>query len=231
MKVTTDTCLFGAFVSKSPSIQNIYKAQHRGLRVLDIGTGTGLLSLMFAQENHDAQIEAIEINREASEEARQNVKDSPWPDRIRIINSDVRAFHANNRYDLIISNPPFYEKELKSPDPNRNLALHGSDLGLEENLTVISSSLDPGGRFFLLLPYKRKKEIFDLFKKSNLEINSLTYIRQSTNHGFFRIILEGGIGDDQKNKPIVNEIAIWNEMKEYSPDFISLLKDFYLYLG
>jgi tRNA1Val (adenine37-N6)-methyltransferase len=104
MKVTTDGCLFG---SLSPTLIK----EERVINVLDIGTGTGLLSLMLAQAKHNAYIDAIEIDKDAFEQACQNVEVSPWGGRIKVFHADARDNEFPHKYDLIISNPPFYEKD------------------------------------------------------------------------------------------------------------------------
>jgi len=150
MKVTTDGCLFG---SLSPTL-----SEGEGvLKVLDIGTGTGLLALMFAQKNQNAFIDAIEIDKDAFEQAAENITASPWADRINIIHADARNYSFPQQYDIIISNPPFYENELKADDKKKNVAHHSDELSLAKLLIVIKNNLSPSGTFFLLLPYKRNK--------------------------------------------------------------------------
>jgi len=121
MKVTTDACLFGSLLPTS--------SRGGGIRnVLDIGTGTGLLSLMYAQKNHNARIDAIEIDEDAYQQAKENITASPWADRIEIFRGDAKEFNFPIQYDIIISNPPFYEKELMSDDAKKNIASHNEGL-------------------------------------------------------------------------------------------------------
>ena len=109
MKVTTDACLFGAWVAEEDKSEKIITKN-----VLDIGTGTGLLSLMYAQKNSLANIDAIEIDEDAYIQAKENVAASPFAERINIIHDDIKRFTFSKKYDCIISNPPFYEKEIRS---------------------------------------------------------------------------------------------------------------------
>jgi len=119
MKVTTDSCLFG---SLSPTL-----SEGEGvLNVLDIGTGTGLLSLMFAQKKQNALIEAIEIDKDAFEQAKENIAASPWSYRINIIHADARNYPFPQKYDVIISNPPFYQNVLNTDDKMKNIT-HAGD--------------------------------------------------------------------------------------------------------
>jgi tRNA1Val (adenine37-N6)-methyltransferase len=103
---------------------------------MDIGAGTGLLSLMYAQKNPGAIIDAVEIDEAASKQAKENFDASPWKDRLNNYNVSIQEFAstASKKYDLIFSNPPFYENALESVDEKRNLALHSSDLGFEDLL-------------------------------------------------------------------------------------------------
>ena len=225
MKVTTDACLFGAWV--------VWKINNEKLIInncLDIGTGTGLLSLMFAQKNSATFIDAIEIDKDASEQARENVSASPWKDSIHIINADARTFPFEKKYDLIISNPPFYENEIRSGTDNKNIAHHSDELTLKEVLLIIQSNLSANGDFFLLLPYKRNEEIKKLFKDNLLHIDKILFVRQSVKHDYFRIILKGKLNQKENKETELDEISIWNEKQQYSSEFVSLLKDFYLYL-
>jgi len=223
MKVTTDACLFGSLLptsSKGGGASN----------VLDIGTGTGLLSLMYAQKNTSAIIDAIEIDKEAAEQVKENVLASPWKERISVINADVKDYFFSKKYDLIISNPPFYENELKGDNNKKNIAHHNEGLLLEELLIIIKNNLNANGRFCLLLPFKRIEEIKNLMLKNEFEILNITLLKQSVKHDYFRIILMGKLKTEETIKTEFDEISIWNDKKEYTPEFTNILKDYYLCL-
>jgi tRNA1Val (adenine37-N6)-methyltransferase len=221
MKVTTDACLFGAL---TPTLS---RSGEGGERVLDIGTGTGLLSLMFAQKNSNSIIDAIEIDDEAFQQANENIAASPFADRIHAILGDARSFSFDKKYDLIISNPPFYENELRSEKKNKNVAHHGEELSFRELFVVIKNNLSDEGSFFLLLPYKRYNEIREILFELGLAITQLIFIRQSIKHDYFRIILEGKLKLDGRESGL-NEISIWDEQQQYTEEFTVLLKDYYL---
>lgn len=222
MKVTTDSCLFGAWVAnKIAEKKNIRK-------IIDIGTGTGLLSLMIIQQNPFPDIDAIEINADAAAQAKENILNSPWPERIRVIYGDVKQF-AGHGYDVVISNPPFYENELRSPDKKKNLAHHGDELTLDELLSQTKSILAPGGYFYFLLPFKREIELKSLFQEHQCTITDLTLVKQSVTHGYFRIMIEGTFTNEATETEI-SEIEIKDKDNTYTAEFTSLLKDYYLYL-
>ncbi len=224
MKVTTDSCLFGAWVG-----ENIQSTRSEVRSVLDIGTGTGLLSLMIAKKSN-ATIDAIEIDKEAYEQAIENTEASPFAGRINIIHRDANEFLNPAQYDVIISNPPFYENELKSGNSKKNKAHHDEGLQFNGLLNIIQRNLKPGGEFYLLLAYKRNDEIEKAFAKNRLVLSHKTLVRQSTQHPYFRIMISGKHHSDTNEIFITTELAIKNELNEYTSDFTSLLKDYYLYL-
>ena len=224
MKVTTDGCLFGAWVAEEVKSQ-----KSKVKNILDIGTGTGLLSLMIAQKNPEAGVLAIEIDEAAKEQARENVDASSWKEQIDIIEGDVKTSPFPEKFDIIISNPPFYEKEIKSETGNKNVAHHSENLTLEELLSVIRNSLNKDGSFFLLLPYKRNQEIKKLFKDHDLSISKILFIRQSVNHDYFRIFINGDLRIKEKETEF-DEMSIWDEEQRYTDEFVRLLKDYYLHL-
>jgi tRNA1Val (adenine37-N6)-methyltransferase len=222
MKVTTDSCFFGAWTAEE--IQNSkFKIQN----ILDIGTGTGLLSLMIAQKNA-VKIDAVEIDKEAAAQASENIKASSWKDQIKIFNEDILSFQPEKKYDCIICNPPFYENELASSKEKRNLAHHSEQLTISQVLDCITTHLKENGLFFLMYPYKRSEEIESLLDKKNLYITDTILLQQSTNHSPFRIIVKGT--NKKTNSSQSSTIAIWNEHQQYTDAFIGLLKDYYLYL-
>jgi len=223
MKVTTDSCLLGSLV---PAL-----CQKEGkLNVLDIGTGTGLLSLMFAQKKTGALIDAIEIDKDAVAQALENSSASPWKERIQVIHADARQYPFRHPYDVIISNPPFYENELKGTDPGKNKAHHNEGLLLSELLHIIKSNLEPDGFFYLLLPFKRKEEIKHLLSDQELAVEQIIFVRQTENHDYFRMIVAGKLAPETVTETIIDEISIKDHAGKYTPVFINLLKDYYLYL-
>ena len=224
MKVTTDACLFGAWVANEDKGEKIITKN-----VLDIGTGTGLLSLMYAQKNLSATIDAIEIDEEAYRQARENTAASPFAERINILHDDVKNFTFSKRYDCIISNPPFYEKEIRSGNEKKNIAHHHSGMVLEELLTIIKVNLSSPGRFYLLLPFKRNEEIKKILLKQDLPVSKIVFVNQSTKHSYFRIMISGILKKSQ-DETLIEEISIWDDQQQYTKEFKELLADYYLYL-
>lgn len=228
MKVTTDACLFGAWVANEvESDPNSYREKVE--TALDIGTGTGLLSLMLVQKNPGTNILAVEIDKSAAEQAADNIDASLWKDRVDIVEGDVKDLSFPEKFDLIISNPPFYETELRSETDKKNIAFHSDNLTLQELLHTIKTHLSPNGNFFLLLPYKRNDEIKRLFKDHQLHISKLLLVRQSVKHDYFRIFLKGNLNAVQKETEF-DEMSIWDEQQQYTNGFVRLLKDYYLHL-
>jgi tRNA1Val (adenine37-N6)-methyltransferase len=224
MKVTTDACLFGAWVANEVESEKL-KVES----VLDIGAGTGLLTLMLAQNNPEAKILAIEIDKDAAAQAETNINASLWKNQIEILEADVKAFSFPEKFDLIISNPPFYEKELRSETDGKNIAHHSENLTLKELLNIIKSNSKPDGNFFLLLPYKRNEEIKKLLKHHQLHISKMIFVRQSVKHDYFRIFLKGNLSITEKETEF-DEMSIWDEQQQYTNEFVDLLKDYYLHL-
>ncbi len=148
MKVTTDACLFGAWVASNIQ-ENLYYIK----RILDIGTGTGLLSVMLAQQS-PAYIDSVEIDTDAAQQAQTNFKGVLWQGGLKVYETAIQHF-IGKPYDFIITNPPFFDNDLKSDDVKRNLALHSSALSLEELLANITRLLLPTGQFAILLPFHR----------------------------------------------------------------------------
>ena len=239
LKVSTDSCLFGAWVadevgsmkyevrsSDNSLTTHLPIAIGTPLTILDIGAGTGLLMLMLAQKC-DASIDGIEIDQPSYEQAKENIKASPWKDRLQLFHADVKQFSFSKKYDLIISNPPFYEGDLKSDIANRNVAMHDSGLKLDELMTVVDANLTNDGRFAVLLPFQRTAYAIALAENSNLYLQTHVQVRQTVKHGFFRSML---LFSRSKTEPTVEELSIKVESNQYSNEFVSLLKDYYLYL-
>ena len=148
MKVCTDACILGAWVANK-----IFNGEISASSILDIGAGTGLLSLMLAQKS-TATIDAVEIDGNAFDQAARNFKQSPWSERLRAFHGDIMIFDLI-KYDFIISNPPFYQGDLVSPQQNRNTAKHDELLNLGELLSAMKKLVNTSGSFAVLLPYHR----------------------------------------------------------------------------
>lgn len=207
MKVCTDACLFGAWVAYSTDPSSI----------LDIGTGTGLLSLMLAQKSV-APIDAVEIDEQAYEQAQANFYASPWSSRLKAFHTPIQEFQGNS-YDLIISNPPFYNKDLKSSDRKRNLALHSEALNLEELLTCVKRLLANNGLFAILLPFHRATRLEELAREHSLFVKEKVLVRQTPRHDFFRVMyLLANIEpprEIRQSEIIINDLLFKELLKEY----------------
>jgi len=225
MKVTTDGCLFGAWV-----VDKMTNEAFKNNNCLDIGTGTGLLALMLAQKNPNLSLSAFEIDIDSFEQASKNIADSPWSPGIKIVHGDIKKFQSPEKFDLIISNPPFYKNELKGDNTKKNIAHHDEGLLLPELLTFIKNNLSPEGTFYLLLPFKRKEEIKNLLLEHEFDIVQMTFVRQTLNHNFFRIMLSGKLKENKIPETVIDEIAIKDEKDNYTDAFIALLQDYYLHL-
>ena len=219
MKVTTDSCLFGAWVADRIKDDVFVK------NILDIGSGTGLLSLMLAQQTA-ASIDAIELQEKDYLQSLENVAASPCKERINITYADATKHPFNKKYDVIISNPPFYENDLKGDIASKNIAHHDDGLTLQHLLKIISHNLSETGKFYLLLPYKRQMNLLKTIENTGLFINCITSVHQTEKHDVFRMMVEGSF-----QKTLTNgEKIIIKENDMYSDGFIRLLQPYYLKL-
>jgi len=242
MKVCTDACLFGAWVSQKTLVQN-------ASNIVDIGTGTGLLSLMLAQvtENSKASITAIEIESQAAAEASSNFNISKWSDRLVLVNESIQNFTANigkgefvskgldNNFlfDIVISNPPFYEGDLKSPDTNKNKAAHSTELSWTSLVENVSNLLTDTGYFFVLVPTLRAYTMQKLAEVHELQLVEEVLVYNDSKHLPFRSFLHFKKNSntlDKETSVLRNKIVIKNTDNTYSTAFTELLKDYYLYL-
>lgn len=225
MKVSTDACLFGALTANLKLILSVAEGQTSNC--LDIGTGTGLLSLMFAQKNAEAIIDAVELDTAAAEQANENFAASPWKERLNIFNANILSFTAEKKYDLIITNPPFFEDDLRSPDQDKNNAKHDTSLSLTGLLQVVKTNLSTGGCFAVLLPYRRVDHFIEEAGKHELHLMQKILVKQTDRHDHFRGILFFSRKDVQ---PVNTSMSIKDMEENYTPEFVAALKDYYLYL-
>ncbi|OLY92681.1 tRNA1Val (adenine37-N6)-methyltransferase [Cnuella takakiae] len=220
MKVTTDGCLFGAWVAHQAAGKTYDAA-------LDIGTGTGLLSLMVAQQNQ-VPIDAVEIDPEAAAQAGENIAASPWPQQVNVIMGDFLKTSFSRKYPLIFSNPPFYEGELASTHQGRNLAHHAGGLLLKDLFAKTYNLLEADGQAYLLLPAKRTQEIVKLISDSGFHLAQVVRVHQTPSHAPFRLMMQ--LSKRAPQMQTETSLLICTEDKNYSAAFTELLKDYYLYL-
>ena len=223
MKVCTDSCLFGAWAAN-----NIINFQSKSNNILDIGTGSGLLSLMIAQLNNASQIDSVEIHTPSALQAKENFKNSPWKRNFKIIESGILEFNPPNKYDIIISNPPFFARSLKSPKVSKNESKHETGLSLHSLIKYIKQNLKDGGIAFLLLPFYRVEEVEEIIKSEKLFLNEVIKVRQRQDKDYFRVMIK--ITKENFGKTKTSELNIRSNNNAYSDEFCVLLKPFYLFM-
>jgi tRNA1Val (adenine37-N6)-methyltransferase len=219
MKVTTDGVLLGAWADT----QNINRA-------LDVGTGSGLIALMIAQRS-EALIDAVEIDPPACRQACENADRSPWKDRIRIYPLTFQQFVSisTEKYDLIISNPPFFRNALKSPDMRRSEARHELSLTHEELLKIAATLLTPRGRLCVILPYPEKDNFPELASIYGLHMQRVTAVKTTPHVSFSRILMS--FGSLPASRTERTELVIHQADGTYSKEYIEITRNFYLYFA
>lgn len=214
MKVCTDSCLFGAIVhSENPA------------SALDIGTGTGLLSLMLAQKYPNLFIDAVEIDQNALIDAEKNILESPFKERISLIHSAIQAYNTDKKYDLIVSNPPFYVNQLKSPKLSTNYARHSEAINNNELMNAINKLLKPTGSLWLMLPPTQMQSIEKEASKYSLYSQARYFIKPNLAKPVFRVITEYKF---TLPKNVYEQEILIYENNNYSPIFAQFLRDYYL---
>lgn len=218
MKVGIDGVLLGAWADVSNTFH-----------VLDIGTGSGLIALMLAQRC-EAQITGIDIEPNAVIQANENVNDSPWKDRINIEQTALQDFAGNSteKYDLIVSNPPYFVDSLKNPDDKRTIARHTDSLSNLELLSYSNILLLPQGKLAVILPVSQGLEMIENAENINLFCNKITYVYPKPNTEIKRVLLE--FSRERITQQINSMVIETVQRHEYSPEFTALVKDFYLKL-
>lgn len=213
-KVGTDSFLLGAWA-------NITYAK----KILDIGTGTGILSLMAAQRSK-ADIIAIEIDKDAYEQAFENFQNSPWKNRLTIKNVSLQHFSSKEKFDAIICNPPFFQNSLISPDAKRTLARHMNILTVSDIVFYAEKNLVKEGIISLILPIEHLSYLLDLLKANAWFTYRITKVFPKPGKKAHRILIEFG---KVKRGVELDELTIETEKRHvYTTAYYDLLKDFHL---
>lgn len=215
MKVGTDGVLLGAWAPVDGA--------HR---ILDVGAGSGLVSLMLAQRS-GAHIVGVELDVAAAIQARDNVEKSPFANRIEIVQADITRYATASKFDLIVSNPPFFSNALTSPDPQRSLARHTSSLSLHQFIHCASSLLRPDGLLSVILPTDVAKEFTNFCIVNHFTPIRRTEIRTVPHKPPKRALLTF-IKGIYSAPFTVDELILTTSTGQRSDDYHQLTKDFYL---
>lgn len=220
MKVGTDAVLLGAWAT----IKNHPDS------ILDVGAGTGIVSLMLAQRSEAFTIDGVEIDELAYEQCVDNFELSDWGDRLFCYYASFEEFAEEIReeeetYDLIVSNPPFYSDSFESDDLARNKARFTSSLSFENLISNVITILSETGVFALVIPYKEEQKLVKLANENNLFLNRVCRVRGNVTTEIKRCLLEFSF---VKKELIEEELAIEIARHQYTKEYIDLTKDFYL---
>jgi tRNA1Val (adenine37-N6)-methyltransferase len=214
MKVGTDGVLIGAWADCSEATS-----------ILDIGTGSGLIALMLAQRQPNSLIYALDIEENAFRQAKVNFENSIFTSRLYAVHSDIKNYNPNQKFDLIVSNPPYFADSLKSPDKNRNAARHNDSLAPEMLVAKSAALMQQHSRLAVIIPTANCEHFHSKALASNLYLHRKTRVYSLPHKPPKRILLE------YTNYPIEyreDELLIETSPGHPSPDFVNLIREFYL---
>ena len=215
MKVNTDSVLLGAWT----------KIVENAKTALDIGSGTGLLALMLAHKNNDIEIDAIEIEKNAFLESKENFENSKWKKRLTSIPISLQNFNPPTKYDCIITNPPYFLNSLKNEMKTKRLARHTDSLSFEEIIEFCLKHLTSKGKLHLVLPKTEAETFIELSTNKNLYLNKRCNIKPNSDKPINRVMMELSL---TKVDLLVEEMEVYKSQNVYSDKHFELTKEFYL---
>lgn len=216
MKVGTDGVLLGAWARVDD------KEQH----ILDIGTGTALIAIMMAQRCAKAQIVGVEIDENSAQQACENASRSPWAERVRIEHTAIQEYNPTCKFDVILSNPPYFVDSLHAKDESRTRARHTTSLSFADLCSAVERLLSPSGRFTLILP-PTETQLFDDISKGRLHLVRRCFVRGKEGGEIRRVMSE--YTPSAPTDIELSELSIRaTHADEYSPEYRALTADFYL---
>jgi tRNA1Val (adenine37-N6)-methyltransferase len=215
MKVGTDAVLLGSWVD--PKFSKY---------ILDIGTGTGLIALMLAQKS-TAEIDAVDIDEGSYFQAKENFRISPWYDRVHIFHQSFQQFAENSKkkYDLVVSNPPYFHDASKPSEEARLNARHNDQLSFEELISGVKKIMTEEGKFCLILPCKEGNEFIDMAQRMGLFCHELIRVKTKADKNEKRIMLEFGFHVGLLHD---HEITIQEDCSGYTQEYIEMTKDYFI---
>lgn len=214
-RVGTDGVLLGAWAKVEG---------HR--RILDIGTGSGLIALMAAQRNPQARVVGVEVDSLAAHQATENVMASPFADKVEVVCIDVRKFYPEEAFDCILSNPPYFPEETLPPDKARALARNASSLAFDELISAVNRLITPDGFFHVILPYSIYKDFISKCFIFGFNVCRITLIRSVVSKPPRRVLFTFG----KNNKPTLaaDELLLMDSDGSRSRAYSELTNNFYL---
>ena len=220
MKIGTDGILLGAWCSLKDNTN----------KILDIGSGTGVISLMLAQRFNNTIIDSVEIENNAYEQSVENFERSVWADRLFCFHSTFQDFAKERKedgetYDLIISNPPFYTDNVKNNNRARNKARSTSFLSFVELISGVSKILSNQGEFTTIIPFKEEAKFIEISKQNNLFLNKICRVKGNNNSDIKRSLLTFSFYKKQLDE---NNLIIETSRHLYTDEYINLTKNFYI---
>ena len=214
MKVGTDGVLLGAWVRKKEG------------NLLDIGSGTGVITIMMAQRHPNTFIDAIDIDKNAYLQTLENVKQSKWENKIKVFHTALQKFNPPLKYDNIITNPPYFNNSTKAPKDARNIARHTDSLSYLELIAATKRLLKTNGTFSIILPTQEALLFKKEAQKHQLYLNRECLVKPKPSKAVKRILMEFSFCE---KKLQIEELAIETEKRHrYTKEYINLTQDFYL---
>lgn len=217
MKIGTDGVLLGAWVS----------VENNPFSILDIGAGTGIIALQLAQRSHAEMIDALEIDGNAYEQCVENFENSSWGNRLFCYHASLEEFveEIGDKYDLIISNPPFYTEDYKTPNGSRDIARFNDSLPFDELIESASILLSDEGTLAVIIPVKEEESFIKMASKVNLHPRRICRVRGNETSEEKRSLIEFSF---KNTSPQIEHLTIETSRHSYTEEYKSLVKDFYL---
>ncbi len=218
MKIGTDGVLLGAWTS----------IDHNPFAILDIGTGTGIIALMLSQRSFAQQIDALEIDEDAYEQAVDNFENSPWSDRLFCYHAALDEFveDPEEEYDLIVSNPPFYTENYKTENEQRDLARFSDAMPFEDLIEAAALLLSEKGILSVIIPFKEEVNFMTLAEEYELYPQKITRVKGTPITEIKRSLL--AFGRNKNSNLVIDELVIETSRHQYTSEYIALTNGFYL---
>lgn len=213
MKVSTDGILLGAWAPLNGAG-----------KIIDVGSGTGLLSLMLKQRAPQSEVHAVELDNDAIFDAKQNIAQSPWPD-IQLHHCAIQKFDAQGNFDLMISNPPYFNDSLKAQTPQRSRARHTDSLSFLELLQAFKQLTNPNGHLAIVLPLYESEHICEVASKVGVFVIKRCEVKATPKKAVSRCLL---YFSKIRGECVSSELTIYDQQNHYSDDYVALCREFYL---